>query len=114
MIGILCLTLALAAPLQGGGGQTQTFGAQKPPPREAVPEKKGTASLRGKVTAADGSKALRRVQITVSSPELSEARSVSTNSEGVFEIRELPAGRYTITASRAGYLRLTYGQRRPG
>jgi Carboxypeptidase regulatory-like domain len=109
MLMLLLLTIGLAEP------QIQTFGAQKPTPaREAVQEKKGTASIRGKVTAADGAKAIRRVQITVSSPELTESRSVSTNSEGAFEVKELPAGRYTISASRAGYLRLSYGQRRPG
>ena len=53
------------------------------------------------------------MQIGVRSRELTESRSVSTNSQGVFEITELPAGRYTLTASRGGYLRLEYGQRHP-
>jgi hypothetical protein len=37
----------------------------------------------------------------------------STNSNGVFEFTELPAARYTLTASKTGYLTLQYGQRRP-
>jgi len=109
MMMLVLLTMSLAGP------QITTSGMQKQTPtaRDAVPEKKGTASIKGKVTSADG-KALRRVQVTVSSPDLTEGRSVSTNSEGAFEIKELPAGRYTVSASRAGFLRLTYGQRRPG
>lgn len=92
-----------------------TFGAQqRATPRDALPEKKGTAVIRGKVTSAENGRPLRRVQVSISSPELSEARSVSTNSLGVFEARDLPAGRYTVTANRSGYLRLQYGQRRPG
>ena len=31
-----------------------------------------------------------------------------------FEFKDLPSGRYTITASRPGYIRLQYGQRRTG
>ena len=30
-----------------------------------------------------------------------------------FEIRELNAGRYTLTASKGGFVTLQYGQRRP-
>ena len=83
-------------------------------PRDNPALAKGTASIKGKVVAAVGGRALRRVQISLSSPELGEAKSVSTNSEGTFEFTELPAGRYTLTASRAGYLRMSYGQRRHG
>jgi hypothetical protein len=82
--------------------------------RDNPPLAKGTASIRGKVVAAAGGRALRRVQISLSSPELSEAKSVSTNAEGMFEFMELPAGRYTLTATRAGFLRTYYGQRRHG
>src|SRR5205085_6620567 len=103
VIAATCLLLAMAAPQQAvGGGQSspQVFGAQAPP-RDAVPERKGTGSLKGRVTSMDGSKALRRVQITVSSPDLGENRVVSTNSEGIFEVKDLPSGRFTVSASRA-------------
>ena len=43
----------------------------------------------------------------------SEARTVSTNSQGRYEVRDLPAGRYTIRVTRSGYLSLELGQRRP-
>jgi hypothetical protein len=111
---LLCITA-----FQGGGAaqtQTETFGARAPvPPRDATPEtKKGTAVISGRVVTADGTRPLRRVQISVSSPDLGESRTVSTGTQGTFEIEELPAGRYTVSASRAGFLGLQYGQRRPG
>lgn len=99
-----------------GAAQTQTSGARSStPPRDATPEtKKGTAVMKGRVVTADGARPLRRVQISVSSPELGEPRSVSTGTQGTFEVKDLPAGRYTVSASRAGFLGLNYGQRRPG
>jgi Carboxypeptidase regulatory-like domain len=112
MVATLCLaTLVAFAP------QQSTFQTVKPeaqaPPRDGAKEK-GTGSIKGKVVAADSGKAMRRVQISLSSPDLSESRSMSTTALGMFEFKELPAGRYTLTASRTGYLRLQYGQRRPG
>jgi protocatechuate 3,4-dioxygenase beta subunit len=54
------------------------------------------------------------VQVSLSSPDFSEARSMSTTAQGTFEFKDLPAGRYTLTATRSGFIRLQYGQRRPG
>ena len=109
----------LAAQAGGGSPGTQITSQprpQSPPPaRDATAgEKKGTAIIKGRVVTADGGRPLRRVQISVSSPDLSEPRNVSTTTQGTFELKELPAGRYTVSASRAGFLRLQYGQRRPG
>src|SRR3990170_4034267 len=88
---------------------------QRPQPRDAATtEKKGTASIKGRVTSSDSGRPLRRVQIRLSAPELTEPRSTSTNPQGAYEFAELPAGRYTISVSRNGYLTLQYGQRRPG
>jgi hypothetical protein len=86
---------------------------QRTPPRDATPEKKGTAVIRGKIVNTEG-RALRRVQLRVSGDAIPEGRTASTNGEGRFEIAELPAGRYTLNASRAGYLGLAFGQSRPG
>lgn len=84
-------------------------------PRDQPPtEKKGTAVIRGRVTAVDTGRPLRRVRINVNAPELQETRAVSTGSDGRFEIAGLPAGNYSVMAVRSGYLRLGYGQKRPG
>ena len=36
-----------------------------------------------------------------------------TDDSGVFDLTELPAGRYTLTVSKSGFVSLSYGQRRP-
>ena len=117
MTAIVALLLALAAPSQAGGGfqtqtQPQTFGARQPP-RDAAAEKKGTGVIRGRITNSEG-RPLRRVQVRLSGETIPEGRTASTNGLGKFEIRELPAGRFTLNASRAGYLPMSFGQQRIG
>ena len=38
---------------------------------------------------------------------------MSTDADGRWELRELPAGRLTISVTKGGYVPLSYGQRRP-
>src|SRR5204863_2296546 len=45
--------------------------------------------------------------------ELPSGRGALTDDNGAFELTELPAGRYTLSVSKAGFVSLTYGQRRP-
>ncbi len=81
--------------------------------------KTDTARLSGRVTAGDSGKPLRRAEVTAVSPELNpeqmqpRPRSVTTDADGLWELRGLPAGRYNVTVSKGGYLTLQYGQRRP-
>ena len=74
---------------------------------------RGTAILRGQIVAADGGSPIRRAQVRVSSADARESRVATTDAQGRFEIRELPAGRYSMTASKGGFVSLQYGQRRP-
>lgn len=74
----------------------------------------GTSIIHGHVVAADGNRPLRRVQIKATASELANgSRTTSTDESGEYELTDLPAGRYTISASRGGFLTLSYGQRRP-
>ncbi len=73
----------------------------------------GTSVLRGQVVAADTGSPIRRAQVRISSLDARESRVIATDAQGRFEIKELPAGRYTMTASKAGFVSLQYGQRRP-
>lgn len=104
-------------PPQGpGGGRGGGFGGGlrgQFPPRDTGPAPTGTARIRGRVMAADSGAALRRAQVRLSSQDIRSAKVATTDTEGRYEFTELPAGRYTLTVSKTGYLTLQYGQRRP-
>lgn len=103
---------------QGGPPPGQFPGA---PPRDArTPAQTGTAVIRGRVFAADTGRPLRRARITVSPGDVGapggppgDNKTMSTSVDGRYEIKDLPAGRYTMSVQRSGYLQLRYGQRRP-
>lgn len=102
------LVLALAA-----SGAFVTAGQQDVPARaRPVDPDRGTASVRGRVIAADTGAPLRRAQISAGAPGVPLARFVTTDDEGRFELLEVPAGRWTLTASKAGYVSRRLGQRR--
>ena len=73
---------------------------------------KGSAVVKGQITAADTGKPLRRARITVTGEPLATPKSTSTNVRGEYEIKELPAGRYQVRVQRSGYLPMLHGQRR--
>lgn len=92
-------------------------GGQRTPPRAMRPgdqAPRGTAVLRGFVMAADTGAPIRRAQVRVSASEAQDTRITATDEQGRFELKELVAGRYTVTASKGGFVTLQYGQRRPG
>ena len=106
----LSLAMAQTAPPQGAAGRGQRpMRAQS----ERVDTPRGTAVLRGQIIAVDNGSPIRRAQVRLSSPDARESRVATTDVQGRFEIRELPAGRYTVTASKGGFVALQYGQRRP-
>lgn len=83
------------------------------PARDADTPPTGTAMIRGKVVSGETGAPIRRAQVRLSSPELRGGRVAQTDGEGRYEFRDLPPGRYTLAASKAGYVNLSYGQRRP-
>ena len=101
-----------AGPPQGAGaaGRGQRPMRAQPVGGEAP---KGTSTLRGQIVAADNGAPIRRAQVCVAAPDARESRVATTDGQGRFEIKELPAGRYTMTASKGGFVALQYGQRRP-
>lgn len=84
-----------------------------PPPRDNATAQAGTGRIRGRVVSADTKAPLRRAQVTIIAAEVSIRRFVTTDAEGRYDFTELPAARYTINASKGGYVTLEYGQRRP-
>ena len=81
-------------------------------PGETPP--KGTAVLKGQVLTAGSGAPVRRAQVRASSMEGRGGGVTSTDAEGRYEIKELPAGRYNISATKGGYVTGQFGQRRPG
>lgn len=118
MIGLSLAILCAAAPRHAESQvinvqQTQQQTTQGPA-RDRPTAQTGTAIIRGRVFASDTSRPLRRARIALSAPELGpDGRTTSTGTDGRYEIKDLPAGRYNLTVVRAGYLQLRYGQRRP-
>jgi hypothetical protein len=83
-------------------------------PRDGQPtEKVGTAVLSGRVVAADTGKPLRRALVRASSAETPQGRSVSTDADGRWQLKNLPAGSYRVMISKGGFVDIAYGQLRP-
>ena len=82
-------------------------------PRDNQAPQTGTARLRGRVVGGESGQALRRAIVRLQGQEFREGRVASTDEDGRWEIKDLPAGRYNLTASKGGYVQLNYGQRRP-
>jgi hypothetical protein len=49
----------------------------------------------------------------VFAPELRDSRVAATDERGAYEFKDLPAGRFTVNASKGSYVSLSYGQTRP-
>jgi hypothetical protein len=73
----------------------------------------GTASIRGLVRSADTNSPVRRAQVRATSPETRSARLSTTDADGRFELKDLPAGRWTISATKGGFVSQQFGQRHP-
>ena len=81
--------------------------------RPDAEQPKGTSVLKGVVVAADTGAPIRRAQVRATAPDSQDNRMATTDEQGRFELRELAGGRYTVTASKGGFVTLQYGQRRP-
>src|SRR5687767_1246419 len=81
--------------------------AQVTPARDTGPAGAtgGTAVIRGRVVDLQTGNPLRRVRVSVAAPALGrEGISASTDSDGRYELTDLPAGRFTLRVERGGYL----------
>ena len=89
-----------------GGGEPM----QIPPPGRQL--KTGTGRIKGRLIAADTGNPVRRGQVRLSGPDVMP-KSVTTDNDGRFEFKDLPAGAFTINASKSGYVAVNFGQKRP-
>ena len=74
----------------------------------------GTGSISGTVVIAGSGQPARRARVNISAAELRGGRSATTDDEGRFAFQGLPAGRFTLSASKTGFVNTTFGQRKPG
>src|SRR5262245_34093719 len=73
-----------------------------------------TARISGRVTSVDGGRPMSRARVMITAgSDLPGGRAMLTDESGAFDFTDLPSGRYTVTASKAGYVSISYGQRRP-
>ena len=118
MVRAVWLLVAASLVPRPAAGQ-QIFTTQPPgiapgqlPPRDNS-VRTGTARIRGHVFAAENGAPLRRAQVRIGSAELRETRVTTTDAQGAYEFKDLPAGRYTINVSKGSFVSLAYGQTRP-
>jgi hypothetical protein len=88
----------------------------QPPPRDLSPKPlatpaTGTGSIRGRVVAAGSESPLRNVRVAISAGN-GFVQPVVSDESGRYAFSSLPAGRYSLTASKAGYATTRFGARR--
>jgi uncharacterized protein (DUF2141 family) len=74
----------------------------------------GTAQIAGRVVSSDTTPVpLRRVVVTLTGDQSLRLVAV-TDDAGTFVFSSLPAGRYSMSAAKGGYVPMAYGSKRPG
>ena len=111
----------LACAIAVSGAAQQQPGQPAPPQQPArdtsarpasTPAAAASGRLSGRVVAADTGRPIKRARVFINAAEAG-GRGALTDDAGAFDFTGLPAGRYTVNASKTGYIQLSYGQRRP-
>ena len=118
LVTIFVLSTAVTAGAQGrgAGGGAQGGGAQARDQqlRDTRVEPKGAGLISGVITTDETTpQPLKRVRISLASADFQINRTVSTDDNGRFSIDQLPAGRFNLSASKPGFVRASYGAKRP-
>ena len=84
-------------------------------PRDTQRPAVGTSRISGTVMSAEPQpRPLRRVRVRISGTELEMSRTTITTDDGRFSFDTLPAGRYTLLATKDGYVATQFGAVRAG
>ena len=108
-------TTAMPGRPPGSGGPGMPGAPPRDPSARPAPLK-GTAVISGRVVAADTGQPLRRARVGLHGNGMGRegSRNAMTDADGTFRIDGLPAGRYSLSASKARYVPTMLGARRPG
>ncbi len=112
---VVMLAFAISALAAPAGPQVAVSAPGGAGSRNSTHEFKAGGVIRGRITSLDTGKPLRRAQVHLTD-EMSPLtpRTATTSTDGSYEFRDIPPGRYTLRVERSGYLALKFGQRRPG
>jgi hypothetical protein len=99
-----------SSPAGGGRG-----GSVQAPPRDTgagpVPVAIAESRISGRVLAGSTGQPLYRALVQLNTGNLGTARWTLTDAEGRWFFADVPAGSYTVVASRDGYVSMGYGQK---
>jgi hypothetical protein len=99
-------------PPSGGPSLSATLAGQglTPQPQLGV----GSSRIHGRVIAADSEGAIAGAQVSIQRLGGAPAapRRTTADGNGAFDFRDIPAGRYAVSAGRAGYVTSQYRERR--
>jgi protocatechuate 3,4-dioxygenase beta subunit len=93
------------SPIAQPSTSTGPRGSAAPPPPAS-----GTGQIEGRVYAAAARTPIGRARVTLTSASLPAPRVTLTGADGGYRFTALPAGTYTITASRSGFAARTVGE----
>src|SRR5881394_3191167 len=75
----------------------------------------GTASISGRVVAADDLRTpIRRATVVLARSIAQDTRTTATDEQGQYTFDGLPAGSYSMSATKGAYLTSNYGAPKPG
>ena len=100
----------LLLPVPNSAVQASAVG-QVPPPRDPSGSGRTLATIQGRVTSVDTGGPIRLALVTVDTRPRDAETGVMTDDEGRYEL-QVPAGRYTLSVSKPGYVGLDFGQLR--
>src|SRR5437773_4824117 len=110
-VSLMLVMLAVAAFAQSSRPGPQQPARDTPAQQKDTPPPPGGRISGGVI--ADNGRPVKRARAFITAAELSGGRGALTDENGIFDFTELPAGRYTLTVSKSGFISLSYGQRRP-
>jgi hypothetical protein len=109
--GLMAAQAAAAGPWSGTPLSPPAVLQSTPPARAGA--RAGTGSITGRVVSSPDDLPLGRARIIISSPTLPEARVAISGADGTFAFDRLPAGSYSLAASRSGYAPQSHMEARP-